>query len=468
MELWLTWIQCVMELRPACTRLRSFLWMLTVLVAMTVRTDLFGVTSFVRALHLHAYCYDRILDVMHGTAIQLEKLTQIWTKLVLKIFPTLLRINGRLVLVGDGIKIPKEGRKMPAVKSLHQESNNNSKAEYIMGHSCQAIAILAGASDTFFAVPLVSRIHEGVVFSNRNKKSLLDKMLALIDSLGITEPFYFVADAYYANRKMVNGLLQKDQHLVTRVRSNAVAYYPATKVEGKCRRGRPKQYGKKIKLKTIFKDEDSFTEAESPVYGEKGVMIKICIKELYWRCSGVLVSFVFVIHPTRGRIILMCTDKTLSALQIIISYGLRYKIEGSFKSALHSVGVYAYHFWMMAMDKIKRRSGNQYLHRKSDEYRDSVRRKLSAYHCHIQLGLISQGLLQYISCTLPKLVWKNFGSWIRTIRPGIPPSEYVVATAMKNTFIDFLADSTKPSILKKFMIDRMDFSRNPVFNLSSA
>jgi hypothetical protein len=33
-----------------------------------------------------------------------------------------VQINGRLVLVGDGIKAPKRGKKMPAVKLLHQQS----------------------------------------------------------------------------------------------------------------------------------------------------------------------------------------------------------------------------------------------------------------------------------------------------------------------------------------------------------
>ena len=38
----------------------------------------------------------------------------------------LLTVNGRLLLVGDGLKVPKEGRKMPAVKKLHQESSAHS------------------------------------------------------------------------------------------------------------------------------------------------------------------------------------------------------------------------------------------------------------------------------------------------------------------------------------------------------
>jgi hypothetical protein len=39
----------------------------------------------------------------------------------------------------------------------------------------------------------------------------------------------------------------------------------------------------------------------------------------------------------------------------------------------------------------------QYLHRKSDRYRAAVRRKLAAYHRYIQVGLISQGILQYLA-----------------------------------------------------------------------
>jgi hypothetical protein len=63
--------------------------------------------------------------------VKLDQLTALWTQVVLRLFPQPLRINGRLVLVGDGIKIPKCGRKMPAVKRLHQQSESNTKPEYI-------------------------------------------------------------------------------------------------------------------------------------------------------------------------------------------------------------------------------------------------------------------------------------------------------------------------------------------------
>jgi len=35
----------------------------------------------------------------------------------------------------------------------------------------------------------------------------------------------------------------------------------------------------------------------------------------------------------------------------------------------------------------------------------------------------------------PKLVWDSFGSWLRTIRPGIPPLEFVVGNALRLTLL---------------------------------
>ena len=104
-------------------------------------------------------------------------------------------------------------------------------------------------------------------------------------------------------------------------------------------------------------------------------------------------------------------------------------------------------------------AGNQHLHKKSQAYRDAVRCKIGAYHCHIQLGIIAQGLLQYLSMTFPKQVWSSFGSWIRTIRPGLCPSEAVTAMAMRNALPAFLADSSENAVLADFLRERIDQDR---------
>ena len=453
-------------LRPAFSRQRSFLWFVTAVAGLTVRTELLGVTSIVRALKLKPRFYNQLLDNFHSSAVKLDRLSALWTQAVLRLFPHPLLVNGRRVLIGDGIKIPKCGKKMPGVKLLHQQSDSNTKPEFIMGHSLQAVSLLVQAAQSAFAVPLAARIHEGLVWSNRDRRTLLDKMIALLAIVGINDPFYFVADAFYAARKIIKGLLDQNNHLVSRVKSNAVAYVPHSHC-GPRKRGRPRLYGTKLKLNSLFNDPKSMQSAASPVYGEHNVTIQYRVCNLLWRPVGRLVRFVAVIHPSRGACLLMCTDLTLSAIDIIRLYGLRFKIEFSFKQAVRLIGSFAYHFWMQDMKPLRRGNGNQHLHRESLDYRNAIKRKIHAYHVFIQAGIVCQGLLQYLSVAFPALVWNSFGSWLHTIRPGIPPSELVVANALRQTLPEFLLNADQSDFLEKFILDRQDHGKMEMFRLAS-
>jgi hypothetical protein len=379
-------------------------------------------------------------------------LTGLWVNLALRLFKPVM-VGPYRVCIVDGTKIAKEGKKMPAVKKLHQAGGGNTKAPYIMGHSFEAVSLLVrGAAGHVAAIPLTARIHEGLIWSNRDKRSLLDKMVTLFVSLTASwnAPALLVADAYYASKKVILPLLERGHHLVTRARKNTVAYIPAPKPP-KARRGRPKLYGKKVRLKDLAAEDGEFLTAPSPCYNESGVELEYRCIDLLWRPVGKLVRFVIVHHAQRGTIFLMSTNLELDPIQIITLYGHRFKIEIGFKQAIHVLGSYAYHFWMQDMTPIRASSGNQHMHMKTEEYRNLVRRKMNAYHTHVQLGCIAQGLLQHLSLNFGKHVWKQFRSWLRTMDPEQPPSEWVTASALREHLPEFLDDWGTDVYVKKLL-----------------
>jgi hypothetical protein len=129
--------------RPCFKRGAAFNWFVTIVFGFMVRIDHCGVSSFVRWLGLKPALYTTILSFFRASSWCLQDILQRWWQIVLETCP-LPKIDGRIMLAGDGIKISKEAEKMPAVKRLHQESDNSGKAPYIYGHHWGVIGLLAG------------------------------------------------------------------------------------------------------------------------------------------------------------------------------------------------------------------------------------------------------------------------------------------------------------------------------------
>lgn len=462
MQLWGIWYDLVKQLRGSCSRKRTFFWLTVVLIGFTIKFDFSGVTSLARGVGLSPEYYTCMLNFFHSSSVRLERLLSLWVNIVLTRFNTLVMLNNRHLLVVDGIKVGKEGKKMPGVKWLHQSSDSNTKATYIMGHSLQAIAVLAKGASRYFAIPLTARIHEGIRFNCKDKRTLLDKLIELLLEVNFAGSYYLAADKYYCSGRLMKSLVGHGIHLITMMKKNAVAYYPV--VERKQGRGRPKMYGEKVTLFSLFDSGLSFTKAVLPY--DTSITIEYCSVQLLWRPLGKIVHFILVKHPTRGQAIVMSTDLTLSALDAITGYSLRFKIEVLFKQAVHQLGTFMYHFWLKTMCPRTRgkASGDHVLQFAPKDFKEKVQAKIRVYHLFIQLGLIAQGLLQYLSLYHYQEVWCNFRSWLRTIRNNTLPSEKVVAMALRDTYPQFLIGNVISHSFKKFLLRRTVFSELPTCN----
>ena len=75
MSLWIDWFNALMPLRSACTRKSTFAKMVMVLAGFSIRTELAGVTSFIRCGFMDSRWYRPILNLFHTKALKLDVLT---------------------------------------------------------------------------------------------------------------------------------------------------------------------------------------------------------------------------------------------------------------------------------------------------------------------------------------------------------------------------------------------------------
>ena len=174
--------------------------------------------------------------------------------------------------------------------------------------------------------------HAGVGFRTK-----LQIGQALLAQFKYPERPLLVGDNYYGAKDFVNGL---EADVLSLLKSNAVAYEPAPEALHS-QRGRPRKYGRKVKLAEELDSAERLEKCRVDVYGDS-VEVEVS------RFQGLLkghkrrVQIVLVKGLRKDKFLLFTNDLSLSAAQMIEYYAARFQIEIAFRELKQEIGTFNY------------------------------------------------------------------------------------------------------------------------------
>jgi len=448
----------LLNFRPCFSRESTFNWFVVVFAGLILRDDTLGVTSIIRALMLPPDQYVPLLGYFRSTALDLKNLLNYWWLWVAR-SNLAFEHNGKPVLIGDHTKIPKDGRKIPAVATLHQDSETSSKPSFFRGHNWGCISMLTGTKKMLFSTPLWAQVHQSINLKGIEEKyepmttRMVSMALDVANTIGKNS--ILTLDAFFAAAPVFKKIYENSKAItltiLTRAKKNVVAYCDPIKRKKKGP-GRKAIYGKKIKLfKKFTQWNKRFISATANIYGNVETIRYYSLPLLWRTLKGRKLLFIWA-ETSRGRMILMSSDLNMDPVKAIELYCYRVKIETVFSILKNVFGVCNYHFWSMYLLPQSRKP------RKKDKKQKRISLDpaktiltLHAIETFFNMQLIVVGFLQLCCMLFTKEVAKKANTWLRTFNPKTP-SEFIAKRAVGKVFF------------KHFCL----FTQNPIMDLIRA
>ena len=241
-----------------------------------------------------------------------------------------------LFIIFDDTCVPRSSKKAPDVKYHHQHGNKPNRPTFIFGQCWLTMAVALGNGS---AIPIVSRLMSTT--SNTGKLMAARVIVRAMKPILCHIPSTMLVDSWFMRKALLLPVLELGIHVIGQVRIDT-ALFDIPKPRRQPGRGRPKVYGAKYTKERV--DALSAKRVKIFIYNKDQIVL---YRELVAKARFLKGRVVKVVccqfENESGKIskprLILSSDITLSAKEILKRYAKRWTIEPMFNQLKNNWGL---------------------------------------------------------------------------------------------------------------------------------
>jgi len=372
----------------------------TIFTAMTFAKGRKTITSWLRAAGINR-CYKAYYYFIGSLA---KKTENIATRLF-EIMSRRIYKNTNTVLAAiDDSPTPRYGPKVSGAGIHRNPTPTPDGRKFVYGHVWVTLSAIARHKNFgTIGLPLLARMYVkakdvkaiGLAFKSKTEQAVELAKWAYKCCENLGKQLWIVTDGGFTRASFLKPVIKIGAVVITRLRKDAVLY-AELKQPKKGKRGRPRKYGKRIKLANAVNDPHGWFEVKAFLYGREETKKVKVLKALY-KPAGCMVQVLVVRESKDCFRAFMCTDLTASAVEVLEAVADRYAIEQNFSDIKEvegagqqqtrtiggNIGAFHLNLWLHSMIELWawNKSAKTLCNRSDSPWDDTYRRPSHADKC---------------------------------------------------------------------------------------
>jgi hypothetical protein len=291
------------------------------------------ITSWLRAAGINR-CYKAYYYFIGSLAQKTENIaTELFEIMISRIYK-----NANIVLAAiDDSPTARYGPKVQGAGIHRNPTPMPDGRKFVYGHIWVTLSAIARHKNFgTIGLPLLARMYVkakdveaiGLAFKSKTEQAVELAKWAYQCCRSLGKQLWVVTDGGFTRASFLKPVIKAGVVVITRLRKDAVLY-AEPKQPKKRNRGRPRKYGKRIKLANVVNHPDGWSKVKAFLYGREETKDVKVFKALY-KPAGCMVQVLVVREGKDCFRAFMCTDLTASAVEILEAVADRYAIEQNF------------------------------------------------------------------------------------------------------------------------------------------